>query len=104
MDRYIDIQKPLRVANEFNEDEETWVSHARVWAEAVPLRATERFESSAVRQVKEYTFRLRYRKGVTPDMRIQYENEFFRIKGIAEVGRRHSLEISAEYMEATNGY
>ena len=101
MDRYIEIQYPKRTKNSFNEDIDNWLAYARVWARAVPLRATERFSSVQERQSKVYAFTIRYIDGIGPEMRIIHNNEAYRITGIAELGRREGLELTAEYLEGS---
>lgn len=99
MDRRIEIQYPSRTKNDIGEETETWVRFARVWANARPLRAAERFASAMERESKVYTFRIRWLKNVEPDMRIVFDSQNYRIIGIAEMGRRDGLEITAEYFQ-----
>lgn len=101
MDRLIEIQYPERTANAIGEKIETWTRFAKVWAQATPLRSTERFTSAQERLSKVYTFKIRYLKNLGPEMRIYYETEYFRIVGIAEIGRREGIEITAEYFQGS---
>lgn len=99
MDRYIEIQTPSRSKNAINEDVTTWGTFIKVWAEARPVRAFERYASDQKREIKAYTFRIRYQPGIQPDMRIVHEDEYYAITGIAESGRGAGLELSAEFMQ-----
>lgn len=99
MDRLIEIQYPERTQNEFGEAVDTWTRFARVWAQAVPLRTTERFASAAQRESKVYTFRIRYMRGIGPEMRIVHDSQNYRIIGIAELNRREGIELTAEYFQ-----
>ena len=103
LDRLIEIQYPSRAKNTFGEETVVWKLHARVWAQAQPLQALERFKAAQERESKVYTFRLRYVKGVKSDMRVYHDSQSYRILGIAELGRREGLELTAEYFEGTDG-
>lgn len=100
MDRLIEIQYPSRQKNTFGDDVVTWKSLARVWASANPMEARERFASQELRAAKVYTFLVWYLSTVTPDMRILFNGESYRITGLAEIGRRERLQITAEFLEA----
>lgn len=99
-DRKVEIQYPKRTKNGMGEDEVEWKPFATVWAKAAPLMAKERFLADSERATREYTFTIRYRKGIGPEMRIVHDSLPYQIKGIAEIGRRRGLELTAEYMEA----
>jgi SPP1 family predicted phage head-tail adaptor len=99
MDRRITIEAPSRSQDGFGDAPATWATFKAVWAKATPLRATERFISQQSRATKASSFLIRYIPGVTPEMRILFDGEYYAITGIAEVGRREALEISAESME-----
>lgn len=96
LDREIVIESATLSANSIGEMVETWATFASVWAQVAPLSAGERFRSEARHSARVSVFTIRYLDGLLPTMRIKYENLFWRILGIAEVGRRHWLEITAE--------
>lgn len=99
MDRRIEFQTPGNTRDSMGSFVQTWTTFLRVWAQAKPLRASERFSSDQQRESKVYTFLIRYRDGITSDMRIVYNEEYYRISGIAEINRREGLEITAEYLQ-----
>lgn len=96
LDREIVIESATSTVNAIGEPVETWATFASVWAEVKPLSASERFRSEARHSARVSTFSIRWLAGVLPTMRIKYENLYWRILGIAELGRRDGLEITAE--------
>lgn len=99
MDRLIEIQYPVRTRNELGEETDVWTRLRKVWAQATPLTANERYKSDAQRESKTYVFKMRYVTGVGPEMRVVHDAQNYRITGIAEIGRREGLEITAEYLQ-----
>jgi len=97
LDREIVIQRQAGTTQSASgKPVESWVTFASVWASVVPLSATERFRSDAKHSVRVSSFSIRWLDGVLPTMRIVYEGLNWRILGIAELGRRDGLEITAE--------
>jgi SPP1 family predicted phage head-tail adaptor len=74
----------------------TWTTLASVWAEERPLRMDERYQSEAKHSVRVSNFRIYYRSDVGPEMQISYDGRTWRITGIAELGNREELDITAE--------
>ena len=99
MDRLIEIQYPERTVNAIGERTDVWTRFALAWAQATPLRTTERFTSAQERESKVYTFKVRFMRGITSDMRIVHDEQYYRITGIAEIGRREGIELTAEYFQ-----
>ena len=95
MDRFITIEEFTSVQDAFGQETETWTEFATVWAEKVDIKARERF--AAAQDIAEETtrFRLRYLLGVSPKMRIVDDGKTYDIEGIAELGRRVGMEITA---------
>lgn len=67
-----------------------------VWASFRPLRMSERFTSDAKHSVRVGNFRIYHRDDVTPTTVIGYDGRDWDVIGIAEVGEREELEITAE--------
>lgn len=99
MDRRIEFQAYTPTTNTAGGDSPAWFKHIEVWAQAKPMKAAERFEADQFKEIKTYTFIIRYRRSITSDMRILFNGEYYRILGLAELGRREGLEITAEYMQ-----
>lgn len=86
----------VTVTNTLGEVTKTWSTLATVWAEERPLRMDERFTAGASHSVRVSNFRVWYRDDVTPEMRLSYAGLTWRITGLAELGFREELDITAE--------
>jgi len=84
------------VVNTLGDVVSTWTTLAAVWAEERPLRMDERYQSDAKHSVRVSNFRVWYRADVGPEMQIAYDGRTWRITGIAEIGNREELDITAE--------
>lgn len=94
-DRLITIKRKA-LANAGGDLTETFTTVARVWASFRPLRMDERFTSDARHSVRAGNFRVHHRDDLTPDMVIDWDGRTWRILGLAEVGYRDELDITAE--------
>lgn len=94
--RKITIQRVTQVNTNGSLGEPTYTTLASVWAEFRPLRMDERFTSDARHSVRAGNFRIYYRSDITPDMVISWDSKTWRILGIAEVGYRDELDLTAE--------
>jgi SPP1 family predicted phage head-tail adaptor len=74
----------------------TWVTLATVWADERPMRMDERYASDARHSMRVANFRIWFRDDVTPEMAVEFEGLTWRITGLAEVGFREELDITAE--------
>jgi len=95
LDRRITIQAPTVTKSASGAPVEGWADVATVWAAVNPKSGREYW--SAQQRVAELdsVFRIRYRTGVTRQMRIAYGGEYYDIADVAEVGRREGLDILA---------
>lgn len=73
----------------------SWTEFATVWAELVKWSASEFSTGYGEAENGTVIFRIRYLGGITTADRITYEGRAHDIKEIAEIGRRHGLEIRA---------
>jgi SPP1 family predicted phage head-tail adaptor len=81
---------------------ETWADVATVWAAFEPIRGREYFQAASVNAENTVRFRIRYRQGVTPTMRVVYGGRVFDIKSVIDVNERH-LEIELMCQEWASG-
>lgn len=93
--RRITLRAPV-VVNNLGDVVTTWKDVATVWADERPMRMDERFSSDARHSLRVSNFRIWYRMDVTPEMVIFYAGRDWRITGIAEIGLREELELTAE--------
>lgn len=81
---------------------EAWAPVTAVWAEVKPIAGREYFQAAAVQAEHQVRFTMRYRKDITPDMRLQYDGQDYEIKAILDLGgRRTWLQVIGEVI--TNG-
>lgn len=91
LNRRITLQKRTQVQSPSGQIKDEWADVAKVWAwvktQTGMAVARQSGESGGVAQsLNSYSFRIRYRSGVTDDMRIVYGGMYFDIKQI-----RHDL-------------
>jgi SPP1 family predicted phage head-tail adaptor len=76
---------------------ETWQNIATIWAAIEPLRSREYFQAATVQSQNMIRFTIRYRKGITSEMRILYDAKPYDIQSVIDVsGRHHQLELMAK--------
>ena len=76
---------------------ENWVNVATVWASVEPIAGREYFRAAAVQAQHQVRFTMRYRKDITPDMRLVYDGQEYEIKAILDLGGRRSwLQVMGE--------
>jgi SPP1 family predicted phage head-tail adaptor len=77
----------------------TWATLYRIWAKVVPMSGSEalRLERQMSNQISR--FFIRYVPDLDVSDRITYESKNWDILNIREIGRRESLEITAELVE-----
>jgi len=76
---------------------ETWVAAATVWASVEPIAGREYFQAAAVQAQHQVRFTMRYRKDITPAMRLRWDGEDYEIKAVIDLeGRRRWLQIMVE--------
>lgn len=75
------------------------VAFATVFCQPTPVYAAERYESNRTIAVRAYKFMIRYLSGVLETMICTYDGQNYQITGIAEVGRREYLQLTAELIK-----
>lgn len=102
MNRRITIQYQAGL----DEDEEAnteprWEEFATVWAAISPLRGREYFAAAAVNAETTVRFRIRYRSGVSPAMRVLYNGKKYDIKSVIDVDEgRRQMELMCVEVQA----
>lgn len=100
LSRRIEIQQATVTLDNVGGEVRTWSTVVRCWAQSRSITARERFASEQIREAREEVFIIRYRKDITPEMRIVFQEKKYRIVGLAEIGQKSALEITAEYIQA----
>ncbi|MBI0440912.1 phage head closure protein [Bacillus velezensis] len=77
----IRIEKRITGQNEETmKPEHKWVSFAKPWAEIMQPRGRWIIQAAAEHQETTVWFRIRYRKGIEPGMRVVFNDEEFKIE------------------------
>ena len=90
------LQRQAFVQNQLGENVADWITVATIFAQAQPLRGREFFASVNTQQLQstDVRFRIRYRVGVTPSMRLIWESFAHDIQAVINVeGRSRELEL-----------
>ena len=88
------IQEPVEARNSYNEAINTWALVAVVWAWVAPLAGREFFAAEHVQSEITHRVRLRYRAGITSEMRVVYAGRVLMIQSVIDRGeRRRELEL-----------
>ena len=96
--RIIDIQEAKITRDRFGSEVATWATFSEEWAHVNQTGISEKFENDSNLTVAKRTarFTIVWRQGVNKLMRIIYDGLVWDIEGIAEIGRRRELEITAQ--------
>lgn len=94
MDQRITLQSRAAGVDAHGQPSTTWADVATVWAQAEPLRGRELFAAGQAQSQVETRFRIRYRAGVVPTMRVLWRSAPHDIVSVFEpqAGREH-LEL-----------
>ena len=67
---------------DLEQEEETWNDILSTWANINPISGKEYYSAETINSDLTHKIRLRYRKGITPDMRILYNERIFYIVSV----------------------
>lgn len=96
LDRRITIQEVTLVQDSFGQAIETWTDYQTCWANVKYPSTSERFQSAALHSARAAIFTIRNIPDLDETMRIVYQDLYWKITGIRELGRCEGFEISAE--------
>lgn len=96
LDRKITIQKQTATRGTAGGQSITWPTYHSCWAQKVEKAGNEAINNQATVATNQTTFFIRYKSGITENMRIVYDSENYWITFIKEHGRYAFLEIKAE--------
>ena len=103
LDRRIKIQSYTTNTNPYGELLEVWTDLDEVWAqiERKPT-ATEKNSSEQMVSVNSVVFIIRYSsttKTIKPHHRVKYDNKYYNILGVHEVGRQDRIRLITELLD-----
>lgn len=73
-----------------SEDEE-WEDIATTWASINPISGKEYYSAETINSDLTHKIRLRYRRGITPDMRILYNGRIFYIVSVINEYEKNTI-------------
>lgn len=93
----VEIKQKSTSVNSFNETVEGYnTTFATLWCDVRSITADKRFNADRDISYRAARFLTYYIAGVTNEMRLSYEGDLWEIIGVAELGFREGLEITAE--------
>ena len=84
----VTIQEKRADRDPFGAERIIWVNVATVWAGVEPLRGREYLEAKQMQADVSTRIRMRYRSGVTPEMRVLYDGRTYEIESVIDVLER----------------
>ena len=78
----ITLQQRTLATDSYGQPIESWADLVTVWAEVRSLSGRESMIASAMQGVTNYEINIRYRTGITQDMRIRYKTKYLDIQSI----------------------
>ncbi len=85
----IAIQQRTTDQDDYGQQLDQWDDVARVWADIEPLNGRELLAAAAVQAETTHTVTMRYRPGITPQLRINYNGRLFNILNVLDDNERH---------------
>ena len=95
LDRRIILLQRSSSADDWNQNVNSYVQLAEVWAEVRDQGAKEREEADQRVTVNPKIFTIRFRSDITTKHRISYDSDIYHITGITEIGRKEGQRITA---------
>ena len=93
LNRRIRIEEFTTSPDAYGEPIKTWAAMDHAWAEVRPLTVNERFQAQQINREVSLKMRLRYRTDITEQMRVLFDDEYYDIQGITEIGFREGTEL-----------
>ena len=103
LSRRITIQKRAAGSNAFNQPSLVWEDYVRVYANLKVMSgsgyANNEFATAGAEINRTtFSFMIRYRKDITPDMRVVYEGNIYEIRGILpDLDRREFVYLACAH-------
>jgi SPP1 family predicted phage head-tail adaptor len=97
----VTLQKKTITEDALKQQSEAWVSVATVWAAVEPLSGREYFAAKQVNAEISVRITIRYRKGITPDMRVVFGDRAFEVLSVVNPKERcESLVLMCREVQA----
>lgn len=89
LDKRITLQAETGAQDSYGTPGGTWADLATVWAGIITTGGREFYAAQKVNAETAAVFKIRYRSGINPTIRIQYGRRYFNILSIADPEERH---------------
>lgn len=99
MDRQVTLQRFTITQNAIGEQVKMWTTLATVPAAYKADAGSEPVRGDKKEALRPDVFTIRYYSGLTPADRLQYGGVVYDILSVAEIGRRHLMELKARRQE-----
>lgn len=76
---------------DLDSEDEDWKDIATTWANINPISGKEYYSAETINSDLTHKIRLRYRKGITPDMRILYNGRIFYIISVINEYEKNTM-------------
>lgn len=76
---------------DLDSEDEDWKDIATTWANINPISGKEYYSAETINSDLTHKIRLRYRRGITPDMRILYNGRIFYIVSVINEYEKNTM-------------
>lgn len=76
---------------DLDSEDESWKDIATTWANINPISGKEYYSAETINSDLTHKIRLRYRRGITPDMRILYNGRIFYIVSVINEYEKNTM-------------
>lgn len=83
------IQKLENIQDTFGQPIESWSDIYTVWASIDPLVGKQYFAAETITHELTHKIRMRFKTGITPDMRVQFGSRYFQIVSVINYQERN---------------
>lgn len=102
-DRRLELESPSTSVSASGGVETIWIRTGYAWAELVSAGGGESTGDDQVTAVQQAVFRIRYRAGITPAMRVVYRGRPYEINDVRESERNRELELRCTALNVQSG-
>ena len=97
LNKRVDIEKSVQIADGGGGFTESWQIFATVWASIEPLRGREDYDNSRIHGRTNYRIVIRYMPGIETKMRVNLKGRVFNINAVMNIDEANEmLELLAE--------
>ena len=101
LDRRIIIEKKTESVATNGQRTLTWATFLTVWGNPVETDGLERTDDNNRTTQRMVKFRVRYNSTITREMRIKWDDEYYKIEDTKELGRQDGLILNATLLSQT---